>query len=83
MRATSSFRPSARTPIIPPSTAGAGRGQGLPGSGPLGQFVYLWVDGIHLKVRLEQDKLCRATRSRTHRLSCMDRRSAALSVNLH
>jgi transposase-like protein len=20
--------------------------------------VYLWVDGIHLKVRLEQDKLC-------------------------
>ena len=21
-------------------------------------FVYLWVDGIHLKVRLEQDKLC-------------------------
>jgi putative transposase len=21
-------------------------------------FVYLWVDGIHLKVRLEQDKVC-------------------------
>src|SRR5699024_11474630 len=21
-------------------------------------FVYVWVDGIHLKVRLEQDKLC-------------------------
>ena len=21
-------------------------------------FVYLWVDGIHLKVRLEQEKLC-------------------------
>jgi putative transposase len=21
-------------------------------------YVYLWVDGIHLKVRLEQDKLC-------------------------
>jgi transposase-like protein len=20
--------------------------------------VYLWVDGIHLKVRLEQDKVC-------------------------
>jgi putative transposase len=36
---------------------------------------YLWVDGIHLKVRLEQEKLCRATRSRTHRLGCVDRRS--------
>ena len=21
-------------------------------------YVYLWVDGIHLKVRLEQEKLC-------------------------
>jgi transposase-like protein len=21
-------------------------------------YVYLWVDGIHLKVRLEQDKVC-------------------------
>ena len=21
-------------------------------------FVYVWVDGIHLKVRLEQDKVC-------------------------
>jgi len=21
-------------------------------------FVYLWVDGIHLKVRLDQDKRC-------------------------
>jgi len=21
-------------------------------------YVYLWVDGIHLKVRLDQDKLC-------------------------
>src|ERR1700687_3920169 len=38
-------------------------------------YVYLWVDGIHLKVRLEQEKLCRATRSRTHRLGCVDRRS--------
>jgi transposase-like protein len=38
-------------------------------------FVYLWVDGIHLKVRLDQEKLCRATRSRTHRLGCVDRRS--------
>jgi putative transposase len=38
-------------------------------------YVYLWVDGIHLKVRLEQEKLCRATRSRTHRLSYMGRRS--------
>ena len=38
-------------------------------------YVYLWVDGIHLKVRLDQEKLCRATRSRTHRLGCVDRRS--------
>ena len=38
-------------------------------------FVYLWVDGIHLKVRLEQEKLCCATRSRTNRLSYMGRRS--------
>jgi putative transposase len=38
-------------------------------------YVYLWVDGIHLKVRLDQEKLCRATRSRTYRLSCMGRRS--------
>jgi transposase-like protein len=38
-------------------------------------YVYLWVDGIHLKVRLEQEKLCRATRSRTDRLGCVDRRS--------
>jgi transposase-like protein len=38
-------------------------------------YVYLWVDGIHLKVRLEQEKLCCATRSRTHRLSYMGRRS--------
>jgi putative transposase len=21
-------------------------------------YVYLWVDGIHFKVRLEQEKLC-------------------------
>ena len=21
-------------------------------------YVYLWVDGVHLKVRLEQGKLC-------------------------
>jgi len=21
-------------------------------------YVYVWVDGIHLKVRLEQDKVC-------------------------
>jgi transposase-like protein len=28
--------------------------------GPLAEvdYVYLWVDGIHLKVRLEQDKVC-------------------------
>jgi putative transposase len=38
-------------------------------------YVYLWADGIHLKVRLEQEKLCRATRGRTHRLGCVDRRS--------
>jgi hypothetical protein len=38
-------------------------------------YVYLWVDGIHLKVRLEQEKLCCATRGRTHRLGCVDRRS--------
>ena len=38
-------------------------------------YMYLWVDGIHLKVRLEQEKLCCATRSRIHRLSYMGRRS--------
>ena len=21
-------------------------------------YVYVWVDGIHLKIRLEQDKVC-------------------------
>ena len=30
------------------------QGAGLSGT----DFVYLWVDGIHLKVRLEQEKLC-------------------------
>lgn len=28
--------------------------RGLSGTG----YVYLWVEGIHLKVRLEQEKLC-------------------------
>ncbi len=37
----------------------AGRGQGLRERDLSGiDFVYLWVDGIHLKVRLEQEKLC-------------------------
>ena len=36
----------------------AGRGKAF-GAGSVGhRLVYLWVDGIHLKVRLEQEKLC-------------------------
>ena len=29
-----------------------------PGTRPDSDYVYLWVDGIHLKVRLDQEKLC-------------------------
>jgi putative transposase len=38
----------------------ARRGQGLLGQRDLSgtDYVYLWIDGIHLKVRLEQEKLC-------------------------
>ena len=28
------------------------------GRWPASDYVYVWVDGIHLKVRLEQDKVC-------------------------
>ena len=43
----------------PVDHAVAGRGEVLRRPDLSGMdFVYLWVDGIHLKVRLEQEKLC-------------------------
>ena len=38
--------------------AGRGRARSPTATCPSVDYVYLWVDGIHLKVRLEQDKVC-------------------------
>ena len=43
----------------PVDDAVAGRGTAFGEPGPVEvDFVYLWVDGIHVNVRLEQEKLC-------------------------
>ena len=44
----------------PADRAVAGRGRGVQHRDrwPDTDYVYVWVDGIHLKVRLEQDKVC-------------------------
>ena len=41
------------------SEAVAGRLPGLRRAGPVGvDYVYVWADGIHVNIRLEEDKLC-------------------------
>ena len=46
-------------PRSPAHRAVAGRGDGVREAVAEGQRLRdLWVDGIHLKVRLEQDKVC-------------------------
>jgi transposase-like protein len=45
--------------IAPADHAAAAGGEGVQfGSLAHTEYVYVWVDGIHLKVRLEQDKVC-------------------------